>query len=729
MRAIIAHFLPLPELIDRAPFGGRSDDLLVLGAPPSHLEFDPLLHTWEDVRARLPSGWDPDAYIHWSLEYNPPPIGIEDADCLTVATVGDWNLGGQAVHHLAGAFDLLIADNNGCDHLRSAGFSNVEYAPLWAFDPAVHRTLDGVDRDLDIVMVGSFNHEVQHERSRWIARVARMSDRFRVCITTNVYGDDYVRLMNRARIVFNRSIRGELNMRAYEAAACGALMFYERGNPEIETLFTPGEECVLYDENDLEDLLAYYLAHEDERARIAANGLARVQSESYQAHLAQTLQIVEHNLGLTPNRPLARLPLAGRKLAHACHRLLLPDRRNAGVAMKLAEESHHDGAPAAGCLRVLAVAAGELAAKAPHGPARVQAFAHAAILCRQAGGANRLGPAEQVNLASFLLEACELEAAMTELELAAEALQSTQEPAEVTGPYFPRAFREFDVALDWAWATERVGSEMWTSHVQSALLSRAAQLLSECAGTQTNFISAAKWARMACGASPHSPGARHLLARMLQACGRMEDSAAEYRAALDLAPFNIAVWLELPRVLSAIGKHGEAAESLANTARTVDGCPFYAWMRPALSEAMLEVQSSRPQIRSGPFRFVAVPDWRSKECVEQIVGAYVDAFGPQDEVTLDLHVDPVRDPSVESLYLSLEQYLADNKGMAAEAVADITLSPRHYNPEALQSVLDRADALIISHASRDPQLAARAGIPAVAPTAELLSQCALANAA
>ena len=70
-----------------------------------------------------------------------------------------------------------------------------------------------------------------------------------------VFGDDYRDLLCRARVVFNRSVRGECNRRAFEAAACGALLFQERGNAETPDYFRDRAECVYYGADDLEALL------------------------------------------------------------------------------------------------------------------------------------------------------------------------------------------------------------------------------------------------------------------------------------------------------------------------------------------------------------------------------------------------------------------------------------------------------------------------------------------
>src|SRR5438105_3552369 len=109
---------------------------------------------------------------------------------------------------------------------------------------------------------------VQRERLAWLPRLARLADRYRVAIHADVFGEDYRALLRRARIVFNRAVRGECNQRTFEAAACGALLFQEAGNREVPAYFADRRECVCYTEHDLEELLAHYLDHEDERAAL-----------------------------------------------------------------------------------------------------------------------------------------------------------------------------------------------------------------------------------------------------------------------------------------------------------------------------------------------------------------------------------------------------------------------------------------------------------------------------
>ena len=77
-----------------------------------------------------------------------------------------------------------------------------------------------------------------------------------------------------------------LNMRVYEAMACGSLLVTDDKN-DARTLFRVGEEIVTYrDQDDLRRKVRYYIAHETERAAIASAGMQKVlRSHTYAARL------------------------------------------------------------------------------------------------------------------------------------------------------------------------------------------------------------------------------------------------------------------------------------------------------------------------------------------------------------------------------------------------------------------------------------------------------------
>jgi GT2 family glycosyltransferase len=161
-------------------------------------------------------------------------------------------------------------------------------------------------RDIDVLFVGNLHPAVQRERLAWLGRLAGLGRRFRVAVETGVFGDDYRRLLARARVVFNRSVRGECNRRAFEAAA-GALLFSEARNPEVPAHFRDRAECVCYGDDNLEELLTYYLEHEDERRALAEAGRARVQEyrfeDLWQRQVAQIQRVWPDLVARVGRRP------------------------------------------------------------------------------------------------------------------------------------------------------------------------------------------------------------------------------------------------------------------------------------------------------------------------------------------------------------------------------------------------------------------------------------------
>lgn len=116
------------------------------------------------------------------------------------------------------------------------------------------------------------------------------------------WGVDMYRVLARSRIVVNR--HGDIaeghanNMRLFEATGMGALLLTEAA-PNLPELFAPGVEVVAYDgADDLVTKVRYYLAHEDERAAIAAAGQARTLREhTYARRIAELTEILEARLG------------------------------------------------------------------------------------------------------------------------------------------------------------------------------------------------------------------------------------------------------------------------------------------------------------------------------------------------------------------------------------------------------------------------------------------------
>lgn len=90
------------------------------------------------------------------------------------------------------------------------------------------------------------------------------------------YGDELVKVYSASRIALN--INGDypvMNVRNFEAPACGILLLTS-AIPPLPEYFRPDEEVVTYHElGELRDKAAYYLAHEDRRFAVAQAGRRR----------------------------------------------------------------------------------------------------------------------------------------------------------------------------------------------------------------------------------------------------------------------------------------------------------------------------------------------------------------------------------------------------------------------------------------------------------------------
>ena len=181
--------------------------------------------SWEELRQRLP-GWEPD-FLALYLAYTTIPSWLWSAPVPIIGLAMDWNLLWSGYHHVLKKCDLIFTDSLGVAKLRSEGLSHVQQASLFGCSRAFAEWAEPERaRDIDVLMVTNLNPAVQSERLAWLGRLAQLSDRWRVEIHTGVYGDAYRELLGRSRIVFNRSIRGECNLRTFEAVSGGALLFH-----------------------------------------------------------------------------------------------------------------------------------------------------------------------------------------------------------------------------------------------------------------------------------------------------------------------------------------------------------------------------------------------------------------------------------------------------------------------------------------------------------------------
>lgn len=158
----------------------------------------------------------------------------------------------------------------------------VHYNPS-ACDLGFHKKLD-VEKDIDISFIGLAEHpHLKNKRSRIdiIKRLQRETD-FNIQVwgqgwkNGKIEGQEFLSVINRSRIGLDIQDAGSpLSHRMFEYSACGAPIIV-RNRPEVERVFKPGEEILVYDRyEDLRDKVSWYLNSPEDLEQIGLNALEK----------------------------------------------------------------------------------------------------------------------------------------------------------------------------------------------------------------------------------------------------------------------------------------------------------------------------------------------------------------------------------------------------------------------------------------------------------------------
>ena len=298
---------------------------------------DPGAAPWRPERERrslaeilplIPTAERPDILLIASPEYLPIPADVDSFPGLKVLLITDWNVCLRFLPDLCPLFDFCFTDWPGYRLLRRGGLANVHHQPLFGHDPARFRPL-GLPRDLDLSFCGNLNARLHGERNRLLSRVARWGTGRSIHLRP-AFDDAYVEVLNRSRLVFNYSIRGEANMRLFETMACGAVPLVEDSNQEVSILFQEGVHYFRYSPDRLEERLNALLA---DPARLEAASRAAQEAVSKHTKAAQIRALLDFT-GQEPRRSLEAAAIAlpaGRAALPPFSPSLSPDQLRNGL--------------------------------------------------------------------------------------------------------------------------------------------------------------------------------------------------------------------------------------------------------------------------------------------------------------------------------------------------------------------------------------------------------------
>lgn len=187
-------------------------------------------------------------------------------------------------------FDVVFSAQKDCVPMLKKVKDEVFWLPL-AIDTAVHKKYEAT-RLFDVGFVGRMD-PMYASRTGLLKKLSTKYD--------VLAANDYLRYTNvpkiysQCRIGFNKSLRGDLNLRVFEVMACGTMLLTDRINTGIEELFIDKKHLVLYnDEREMLELAGYYLENEDERERIAREGQKEVLDKHTHEHrIKEIFRVIE----------------------------------------------------------------------------------------------------------------------------------------------------------------------------------------------------------------------------------------------------------------------------------------------------------------------------------------------------------------------------------------------------------------------------------------------------
>ncbi len=160
---------------------------------------------------------------------------------------------------------VFIAQKEYLDDFRKAGNKNVHWLPLGC-DAEIHSGEKRLKK-YDIGFVGSMINN-----PRRTALIDLLSEKFSV-FNKRCFWKEMSQVFTDSKIIFNNSIRNDLNMRLFEVMSTGTFLLTDNAlNSGQEVMFVDGEDLAVYSDKYISGKAEFYLENDELREAIASRG-------------------------------------------------------------------------------------------------------------------------------------------------------------------------------------------------------------------------------------------------------------------------------------------------------------------------------------------------------------------------------------------------------------------------------------------------------------------------
>tara|TARA_R110000868_G_scaffold376770_1_gene641855 strand:+ start:2389 stop:7095 length:4707 start_codon:yes stop_codon:yes gene_type:complete len=206
---------------------------------------------------------------------------------------------------------VFAAQQDGASRLFTEGIKTAQWLPL-ACDQEIHRP-HVMDKIHDFAFIGNL---IGQERRTLLDL---LSKKYPAHFIGQKYFEEMARVYSASRLIFNCSVKNDVNMRVFEALGCGGLLLTnDLADNGQEDLFRDGKHLATYSSSEeLMDKMGFYLSHEAEREKIARQGYENVVTQhTYQHRMRALLTSIETDqsktnvsMSLSESQSIESLPI------------------------------------------------------------------------------------------------------------------------------------------------------------------------------------------------------------------------------------------------------------------------------------------------------------------------------------------------------------------------------------------------------------------------------------
>ena len=247
----------------------------------SVISYNILNNSFLDILEQLPAWWKPDYVMIFLSEVLSLPTGLEKSPYPVIGLPGDpWKF--YKAFCDVKFFDAVMpAIKPMCPAYQTIGNAKTMYTSMsgiHGYLPWQSTTASPIHpkKEYDVVITGTLANFFYRKRGMYVWRLLKLASRYKVFAGRMPTVEGGFDVMKKAKIVIHcPSIQGGVVLRPFEAIACGALLFHDEGDRTIEEFFEPDKEVVLFNEENFEQKIEYYLRQDAEREQIVQRAMEK----------------------------------------------------------------------------------------------------------------------------------------------------------------------------------------------------------------------------------------------------------------------------------------------------------------------------------------------------------------------------------------------------------------------------------------------------------------------